>query len=55
MYFLSGLEFVGHAFDVKQEQQQHTALSQATSLSVTLTVAVQWELYHSGTAVVLMK
>lgn len=37
MYFLSELEFIGHAFDVKQEQQQHTALSQATSLNVTLT------------------
>lgn len=41
MYFFNGLECIGHAFDVKQRQQGHTGLSQATSVNPTLSVTVQ--------------
>lgn len=35
MCFLAGLERIGHAFDVKQQQQEHTGLSQSTSVNLT--------------------
>lgn len=42
--FLAGLECIGHAFDVKQHQQQHMGLSHSTSVNLTLIIAVQGEI-----------
>lgn len=49
VYFNVGQERAGHAFDGKQQPQQHTGLSRSTSVNLTLITAARGEIHTALT------